>query len=121
MVRKVLLAASLIAVLAGGVAFMLVYGTAVPPKGIGDLKVVPTSIDNRDMTISISGSIVDSSPGASITRISQRRKGNLIIVVVRKGFALGKPTKGRFSIEIPVPDGVDAVAYETPTDVLWHR
>ncbi len=121
MVKMVILTVSLIAVLTGGVAFMCVYGTAVPLQGIGNLKVVPTSTYNRDIIISVSGSLVDSSPGVSITRVSQRRKGNLIIIVVRKGFRLGKSTTGRFSINITVPDGVEAVAYETPTDLLWHR
>lgn len=115
------LAACLIAVLLGGAAFMWGYGTVVPLNGIGDLKVVPTYMHDRDLTISVSGVIIDSSPGASITRVSQQRKGNLIVIVVRKGFRLGKPTTGRFSINVTVPDGVDAVAYKTPTDVLWHR
>ncbi|MGO4518848.1 hypothetical protein AB4Y89_23885 [Terriglobus sp. 2YAB30_2] len=115
------LAACLIAVLLGGAAFMWGYGTVVPLKGIGDLKVVPTNIHGRDLTISVSGIIIDSSPGAAITGVSQQRKGNLIIIVVRKGFRLGKSATGRFSINVPVPDDVDAVAYKTPTDVLWHR
>jgi hypothetical protein len=121
MIKMIVLTASLIAVLIGGVAFMWAYGTAVPLKGIGNLKVVPTSIHNRDITVSVSGVIIDSSPGASITRVSQQRKGNLIIIVVRKGFRLGKSTTGKFSINITVPDGVDAVAYEMPTALIWHR
>jgi hypothetical protein len=121
MVKMVSLTASLIAVLIGGAAFMWGYGTSVPLKGIGDLKIVPTSVHDRDITINVSGVIIDSSPGASITRLGQQRKGNLIIMVVRKGFRLGKSATGRFSINITVPDGVDAVAYETPTALIWHR
>lgn len=120
MVKMALLIASLIAVLTGGAAFMWGYGTAVPLKGIGNLKVYQHQYD-RDMIISVNGTLIDSSPGASITRVSQRRKGNLIVIVVRKGFRLGKSTTGKFSINITVPDGVDAVAYETPTSLLWHR
>jgi hypothetical protein len=121
MVKIVILTASLIAVLTGGAAFMWGYGTAVPLKGIGNLKVVPTSMHDQDRIVSVSGALIDSSPGASITRVSQQRKGNLIVIVVRRGFRFGKSTTGRFSINITVPDGVDGIAYETPTDLLWHR
>jgi hypothetical protein len=121
MVKMVLLIASLIVVLIGGAAFMWGYGTAVPLKGIGNLKVVPISTHDREMTISVSGALIDSSPGASITRVTQRRKGHLIVMVVRKGIRLGKSATGRFSVNIVVPDGVDAVAYGTPADLLWHR
>jgi hypothetical protein len=121
MVKIVILVVSLIAVLTGGAAFMWGYGTIVPLKGIGNLKVVPTSMHDRDAIVNVSGALIDSSPGASITRVTQQREGSSIVIVVRKGFRFGKSTTGRFSISITVPDGVDAIAYETPTDLLWHR
>jgi hypothetical protein len=121
MVKAVILIVFVIAVLAGGAAFMWGYGTAVPLKGIGNLKVVPTSMHGQDIIVSVSGALIDSSPGASITRVSQQRKGKLIVIVIRKGSRFGKSTTGKFSIDITVPDGVDAIAYEAPTDLLWRR
>lgn len=111
----------LMAVLIGAVAFMWGYGSVVPLKGIGNLKVIRTSISEQKPTMKVSGEIIDSSPGITITSVSQRQKGNCIIIIVRKGFRFGRLSTGRFSIDITVPDNVDAVAVETSKDVIWHR
>ena len=121
MEKIVVYTSCLIAVLIGSVAFVVGYGNAVPLRGIGNLKVIPTSIPEQKPTISVNGMIIDSSPGITITSVSQRQKGNLIIIVVRKGFRLCKSSTGKFSISVTVPDDVDAVAFETPKDLIWHR
>jgi len=118
---KMIMMLCLIVALIGAGAFMLGYGSAVPLKGIGDLKVTPTSSLDKNPIVSVSGVIIDSSPGIAVTRISQRQNGTCIVIVVRKGFRPGRSSTGRFSLDITVPTGVDTIAFETSRDVIWHR
>lgn len=105
----------------GAVGFMWRYGSAVPLKGIADLRITSTlSLENNPI-VSVSGVIIDSSAGIAITSTSRRQKGRCIVIVVRKGFRAGRSATGRFSLDITVPNGVDTIAFETSRDVIWHR
>jgi len=118
---KMIMILCLIVALVGAGAFMLGYGSAVPLKGVGDLKVTSTSSLDKNPIVSVSGVIIDSSPGIAVTRISRRRNGRCIVIVVRKGLRPGRLSTGRFSLDIIVPTDVDTIAFEKSRDVIWHR
>ena len=121
MEKILVLSSCLLAVLVSAAAFMWGYGSAVPLMGIGNLKITQTSIAQQNPTINVSGQIIDSSQGVTITKVSQRRRGSLIIIVVRKGYRLGRPSTGKFSLDVSVPSDVDTLAFGTSRDVIWHR
>ena len=117
---KSFLIVSLVALLvvASAEIFMLEYGSPVPRRGLQPLHVTDHHA-SQPPTVSIDGAIVSSA--LAVTRVSQRREGDCIIILVRQGMMRPGRRSARFHLDVEVSNGVAAIGYEDAHDIIWNR
>jgi len=100
------------------VAFFFEYGSPVSRKGLQFTNITDHST-SQPPTVSIDGGIISSS--LAVSGVSQRRKGNCVIILVRQGIIRPGRQSGRFHFDVDVSNGITEIAYRDARDVIWHR
>ncbi len=100
------------------VAFFFEYGSPVSKEMLRFTEVTdhPTS---QPPIVRIDGSIISSS--LAVSSVSQRRRGNCVIILVRQGIIRPGRESGRFHIDVDVSNGITAIAYRDTDNIIWRR
>ena len=99
-------------------AFLFEYGSPVSLKGLQFTRVTDRS-KSQPPTVSIDGGIISSS--LAVSSVSQRRKGNCVIILVKQGIIRPGRQSGRFHFDVDVSNGITEIAYRNARNVIWHR
>jgi len=109
---------AIVVIVVVSITALFLYSSVLSKRSLQELNLTEANIGGRP-TLSIDGRLLGGI--LAIKSAGRYQKDRCIILVVRAGITRPGLRGARFHYDIPIPAGVDKVAFGNVNDVIWSR